>query len=224
MIRKLEKWVWVGGALLAGNAGFVNAVGLLSYARQAVSHVTGITTLFSVAAARGELPEVASLGLVIVSFVSGAALGGFVVQNEALKLGRRYGVALFIECVLLIIAEQLMPSHAALGDCSASAACGLQNAMATTYSGAVLRTTHLSGMFTDVGAALGHSLRGLDVDWLRVRLHSIIIVSFLVGGASGTLLFSLFTYRTLYIPAALIGSVAVVYSIYAHSHRDRAAV
>ena len=72
-------------------------------------------------------------------------------------------------------------------------------------------------MFTDVGAALGHSLRGLDVDWLRVRLHSIVIVSFVIGGVSGTLLFSLFAYRTLYLPAALIGSVAVVYTIYAHS-------
>jgi uncharacterized membrane protein YoaK (UPF0700 family) len=38
-------------------------------------------------------------------------------------------------------------------------ACGMQNAMTTRYSGAVVRTTHLTGMFTDMGLLIGHMLR-----------------------------------------------------------------
>jgi uncharacterized membrane protein YoaK (UPF0700 family) len=40
-----------------------------------------------------------------------------------------------------------------------SIACGMQNAMTTRYSGAVVRTTHLTGMVTDVGLLLGHMAR-----------------------------------------------------------------
>jgi uncharacterized membrane protein YoaK (UPF0700 family) len=216
LIIKLERWAWFGGALLAGNAGMVNAVGLQSYAHQAVTHVTGTATLFSLAAFHQDSTAMLNLGLVIVSFAAGAALAGFLVQNSALQLGRRYGVALLIESLLLCTAAVLMRSHVVLGGYFASAACGLQNAMASTYSGAVLRTTHLSGMVTDVGAAFGHLLRGVPVDWLRVRLYTLLIFSFIAGGVLGSVLFALFSYQTLYIPAALTGTVAISYMIYIH--------
>jgi len=107
-----------------------------------------------------------------------------------------------------------MRSHTMLGSYFASAACGLQNAMASTYSGAVLRTTHLSGMFTDLGAALGHFLRGIPVDWIRVRLYAMLIGSFFLGGIAGSLLFATFGPATLYLPAAFTGTVAAGYTLY----------
>jgi uncharacterized membrane protein YoaK (UPF0700 family) len=91
--------------------------------------------------------------------------------------------------------------------------------MASTYSGSVLRTTHLSGMFTDLGAACGHFLRGAAVDWIRVRLYGMLIASFGAGGVAGALLFQVFSFETLYIPAALTGAVAITYVTYAHWKR-----
>lgn len=44
------------------------------------------------------------------------------------------------------------------GVCRGHGPYGLQNAMMSTYSGAVIRTTHVSGMFTDLGIFLGHFL------------------------------------------------------------------
>lgn len=219
MIHKLERWAWCGGGLLAGIAGLVNAVGLQSYAHQAVTHVTGTTSLFTQALALGDLATVVQLGLVLGAFVAGAVVSGFIIQNSALRLGRRYGVALFIESLLLVTAATLMRSNLALGSCFASAACGLQNAMASTYSGAVLRTTHLSGMFTDCGAALGHLLRGAPVDWIRVRLYSLLIVSFAGGGVIGSCLFMRYGPATLFLPAALTGIIAVAYTSFAHAAR-----
>lgn len=104
MIHKLERWAWLGGMLLAGNAGMVNAVGLQAYAHQAVTHVTGTTSLFSLAVAHGDIAAIENLGWVLASFAAGAAVAGFVIQNAALKLGRRYGVALLIESLLLVAA------------------------------------------------------------------------------------------------------------------------
>jgi uncharacterized membrane protein YoaK (UPF0700 family) len=43
-------------------------------------------------------------------------------------------------------------------------ACGLQNAMATGYSGAVIRTTHVTGIVTALGIAVGLAARRERVD------------------------------------------------------------
>lgn len=42
-------------------------------------------------------------------------------------------------------------------------ACGMQNGMVTTWSGAVVRTTHFTGTITDTGLVIGH--------WLRYKLN-----------------------------------------------------
>ncbi len=221
MIYKLERWAWWGGALLAATAGTVNAVGLQSYAHQAVTHVTGTTSLLTQAIAQRNGASMGNLALVLAAFVFGAALSGFIIPNDALKLGRHYGLALIVESALLFAASALMGSHVIVGSYLASAACGLQNAMASTYSGAVLRTTHLSGMFTDCGAALGHLARGARVDWIRVRLYSLLIGSFACGGLIGSILFDFFGPAALYFPATVIGLVAIGYTVYAHGrHRS----
>jgi uncharacterized membrane protein YoaK (UPF0700 family) len=197
----------------------VNAVGFLSYAHQAVTHLTGTTTLLSLAVSQGGMSELLHLCGVIGAFVVGAAFSGFLIQHSTLRLGRRYGAALLLESALLGCAAAMMKSHGAAGSYFASAACGLQNAMAGTYSGALVRTTHLTGMFTDLGAALGHFARGIEVDWLRVRLCLMIIVSFLIGGVIGAWLFVQLQYDTLYVPAALTGIVGASYIAYAHRRR-----
>lgn len=120
---------------------------------------------------------------VIGSFVAGTVLSGFLIQDSTLQLGRRYGVALLIESLLLVAAVPLLKGNSIWGIYSASCACGLQNAMVSTYSGAVVRTTHLSGMFTDLGIFLGHWMRGLPVDVRRLRLCFLIISGFLCGGS-----------------------------------------
>jgi uncharacterized membrane protein YoaK (UPF0700 family) len=175
--------------------------------------------LLSLAVSQGATDELLHLGGVIGAFVAGAAFSGFLIQHSTLKLGRRYGAALLVESVLLGCAAAMMKSHGTAGSYFASAACGLQNAMAGTYSGALVRTTHLTGMFTDLGAALGHFARGIQVDWLRVRLCLTIIVSFAIGGVIGAWLFDRLQYDTLYAPAALTGVVGTSYIVYAHRKR-----
>lgn len=63
----------------------------------------------------------------------------------------------------------------------ASFACGMQNALVTTYSGAVVRTTHLTGLFTDFGIMLGEVLEGKEIDKRRLLLFILIISGFILG-------------------------------------------
>lgn len=214
VISKLPRWVWTGAWALSFIAGIVNVVGLLGFEHQAVTHLTGTTSML--AAALASLDWWASLHLVAVigSFLVGTAVSGFIIRDSTLLLGRRYGVALLLESILLAAAVPLLTGNHLLGIYCASCACGLQNAMVSTYSGAVIRTTHLSGMFTDLGIFLGHSLRGLPVDSRRLRLCCLVISGFLVGGIAGTIAFRHMGYAALFIPSALTASTAVAYGTY----------
>lgn len=214
MINRLPKWVEVGGFLLALNAGFVNAIGLLAFEHQAVSHLTGTTTFLSLAITHSNIQEIIRLLLIMASFIVGAAYSGLIIGNTALKLGRPYSLALITESALLFMAMYMLNHGSLSGQFFASAACGLQNAMTSTYSGAVVRTTHVSGLFTDLGVALGLRFRGQKTDSRRIVLYCILISGFIVGGVIGSLLFAKFKFSALLAPCILTAFIAVSYWVF----------
>ena len=220
MISKLPNWAWWGSAILAFIAGMINTVGFMGFQHQGITHLTGSTTLLGIAAAGGDRAAMAGLLAVIGSFLAGCIFGGMLIQNSTLRLGRRYGVALVIESALLFAAVPFLDRQNLIGAYLASCACGLQNGMVSTYSGAVLRTTHVSGLFTDLGIGIGHFLRGVPVDGRRARLSLLLIGAFFSGAVAGGLGFAHFSYGTLYFPAALTGAVGLTYAIYQHLHRN----
>jgi len=211
---QLPRWVWVGAGALACVAGMVNVVGFLGFEHQAVTHLTGTTSLLGAAIAYGEIRAARQLLGLALAFMAGAALSGMIIQDSTLRLGRRYGVVLTLESILLFLAVPLFKHQQIAGALLAAMACGLQNAMATTYSGAVIRTTHLSGMFTDLGIGLGHALRGMPLPKRRLLLSALIISGFLTGGMLGAWLFRHLGYEALYAPAALTGLVGIGYAGY----------
>ena len=219
----LPRWVWGGAFLLAMIGGMVNVVGYRGFEHQAITHLTGTTTLLGDALAHGRFASASHIGGVIVAFLLGAMVSGLIIQDSTLRLGRRYGVALALVSLLLLAAIPLLEHHQVLGAWVAAMACGLQNAMATTYSGAVIRTTHLSGMFTDLGIGLGHALRGMPLQVRRLRLSALIIAGFFLGAVAGAWLFDALAYRALLVPAALTGVTGVVYTTWRHWSRAQAA-
>lgn len=214
MAERLATWAWVGAAVLAGVAGMVNVVGFLGFEHQAVSHLTGTTSLLGAAVAGGDSRLAVSILGVIAAFVTGAAISGWVIQDATLRLGRRYGVILMLESAVLCAAVLAFERHSVLGGILAALACGLQNAMASTYSGSVVRTSHLSGMFTDLGIFIGQTLRGQAVPRRRLVLCVTIILAFFLGGIAGASLFPWLAYRTLLVPAAITGLTGLSYVAY----------
>lgn len=210
----LPRWVWIGAITLACVAGMVNVIGYLGFEHQAVSHLTGTTSLLGAALARGDLRAVGHLWGVLIAFCLGAMLSGLIIQDQTLKLGRRYGVVLALEAALLLAAIPLFKQEQIWGALLAAVACGLQNAMVTTYSGSAVRTTHVSGMFTDLGIGLGHLLRGMPLPVRRLTLSGLIISGFLGGGVLGARLYRHFGYDALLAPALLTGVTGVGYVAY----------
>lgn len=202
MFTKLPRWVEVGGFWLSTIAGAVNAVGMLGFRHQAVSHLTGTSTLLGLSLINLELSESAHLILILLSFLLGAALSGALIDNAVLRLGYRYSVALLIEAALLLVAMLWLGRGISEGQFLASAACGLQNGMVSTYSGATVRTTHVSGLFTDLGTMLGASLRGHPVDSRKALLFLLLIGGFILGGAIGAFAYERLQFAALAIPAA----------------------
>jgi uncharacterized membrane protein YoaK (UPF0700 family) len=213
MISRLPGWVWIGGWVLAFVAGIINAVGFLGITHEAITHLTGSATLSAAALATGDMGTFLHFLALIGSFFVGAILSGFIVQQSALQLGGRYGAALLIESLLIFASIPLLNAGIRAGAYLAACACGLQNAMASSYSGAVVRTSHISGMITDIGIILGHWLRGLTPDRKRLALYTILLSGFVIGAFAGAVLFRLLGYMALLVPACLTGGAAIVYTL-----------
>lgn len=217
MISQLPKWVEIGAFFLAAIAGCVNAIGLLGFEHQSVSHLSGTATLLGTELLSLSFEKIFHLVGILLSFLGGACIAGFLLHGSTLKLGRHYDTALFIESMLLFASSWLLISGSFYGHFLASAACGLQNALATTYSGAIVRTTHVTGIFTDLGIMLGAIFKGQALDRRKAKLFLFIVFGFILGGTSGAFLYTKLVFKALFIPAFVCLIMAAAYRVYAKS-------
>ncbi|MFZ5444713.1 MAG: YoaK family protein [Myxococcota bacterium] len=184
--RKTPAWITLGGAYLAATAGYVNAVGFISAQQHGLTHVTGQVTKVGIELSRADLGATYRAAMLVVWFFAGAVLSGAIIRRAELsERGRRYGVAMGFEGALLGAATLLLWRGEPWGDNLVAMAAGLQNAMATSYSGAVVRTTHMTGIVTDLGILVGHMLRGHAPEWPKMTLLFMLFASFLTGGVVG---------------------------------------
>jgi uncharacterized membrane protein YoaK (UPF0700 family) len=214
-------WILAGAMALACIAGCVNAVGFLSAQHQALSHLSGTISNFGIEVARADWPLAAHAALIVVFFFLGCVLSGVIIRQSTLRAGRRYGVALCCESLLLFATTYLLRHNSPAGAPLAAMACGLQNAMATSYSGAVVRTTHMTGIVTDLGIAMGLLARGERVDWRRLRLYLVLLVGFAGGSVLGGIGYLRLGCDTLLYPAAIAGVTGIGYTWWKHRERHR---
>jgi uncharacterized membrane protein YoaK (UPF0700 family) len=216
----ISRTVLVGGFVLTLISGMVNAVGFLSFAHQGLTHLTGITTHISIYLSSNQLDGVLHAFALVLSFVIGSIVSSFVIQKSNLKLGRNYGFVLILEGFLFFSAIYFLNKTSIFGEYIVASACGLQNAMATTYAGSILRTTHLTGVFTDLGIWIGHYLRKLTVDPFAIKIYIVLIVGFISGGVLGVFLFSRFEYFALLFPGAVLVITGVSYIYFASLNQE----
>lgn len=214
VISKLPRWIEYGAFILALVAGFVNSIGLLGFSHQSISHLSGTVSIIGMSLVNSLMSNALHLSFVLLSFLIGAAISGYFLRSGALKLGRNYSRLLSLEAVFLFISVYFLTKDSLYGHYFASAACGLQNALVTTFSGAVVRTTHVTGIFTDLGLMIGAKLRGEVFDRRKALLFILIITGFILGGVLGTYYFNIYRFEALFIPASICLIVALSYSIY----------
>lgn len=181
-------------SLLSFVAGIVNVAGFLAVQRL-TTNVTGHFAFF--------VDEVFKLNfwqgfiyfLYIFFFFFGSFVSSFLIEIISRKNEHFiYIVPIFIECLILSVVgfygKNLTIGRPDLVACSLLFSMGLQNSLVTKISNATVRTTHLTGLFTDLGIELSQ-LFFYKTNDLRVKLFSsiklrlTIISFFFVGGIVG---------------------------------------
>jgi uncharacterized membrane protein YoaK (UPF0700 family) len=204
-LRNIRIWF-----LLAFQAGAVNAGGFLACNRF-VTHTTGFATHFAVELATHH--EGAALGMLSVPFffLLGSMTTAYFVELRLLH-GRsaNYTAPTFLVFLCLALALflgrlglfGLFKQEMTLRDdyfllVLLSLASGLQNALITNSQGVVVRTTHLTGMTTDLAVGLVRTLFGekevnptrLERDRRATLARAGIIGSFIFGSTVSAYLY-----------------------------------
>lgn len=203
-----------GGFFLSFSAGFINAVSFLGLFHQAISHTTGNITRLAVTLISGNYVEVNILMVIIFCFMLGAVISGYVTHDSQFKPGRRYGILMMIESSMIVAAATLLLQNSVIGEYLLSMACGLQNAMATSYSGAVVRTTHMTGIVTDPGILIGQMLRKRRVPLIRFLIFFTLLSGFLSGGMVGHWFFQRIGFFALFASALWLFIAGLIYFLF----------
>ena len=183
----------IAGAL--NTAGFY-AVGLYS------ANMTGNVSALADHVGIGDLAAAGIYAALVATFIAGAATSTLLINA-----GRRRGLAgiyafsILAEAVLLAglgCADLWLPG-VGRGPALAfglSFLMGLQNAVVTRISDARVRTTHVTGMVTDIGIELGNLVdlrkragyeREVALNRDKLTLHGQTVAAFLIGGVLGVL-------------------------------------
>ena len=201
--------------ILSFVAGIVNVSGFLAF-NQLTTNVTGHFALFISDVANFEFWKGTIYFLYIFSFLFGSFSSSFLI--EKFRGSRKLNVFVLptlLECIILIVIALISNireiEHPDLIVCSLLFAMGLQNSFVTKISNAVVRTTHLTGLFTDLGIELSQLLfreyqqhRAQIKSTIKLRLF--IICFFFLGGLTGGFLYSKMNFKlnTLIFSAAIL--------------------
>lgn len=181
-------------SLLSFVAGIVNVAGYLLLHRL-TTNVTGHFAFFADGIILHDYGVAAMYLLYILSFLAGAFASNTVLELVASwNLKYIYVIPVMLEaCILAVVGAmnvEVLVLHTNIFTCSLLFAMGLQNALVTSVSNAVVRTTHLTGLFTDLGIELSQLLfyrRKEQKKKLKgsISLRLVIIAFFFSGSLAG---------------------------------------
>lgn len=192
------------GSVLAFNAGAVNAGGFLLVSMY-TSHMTGFMSMVADNLVLGNFTLVLGAVGTMLAFTLGAATTAILVNwARSRHLHSEYALTLLLEAALLLVFGLL---GATLDRQTAFAVpmtvlvlaftMGLQNALVSKISTSQIRTTHMTGIITDLGIELGKMLywnksssqpeSRVRANRIKLRLYGTLLAMFGLGGLVGAL-------------------------------------
>lgn len=209
-------------ALLCITAGFVNAAGFLAFS-VLTTNVTGHAAIFAENIATQDWQTAQVVAFWMFLFLAGAFVSSLIVSLIGTSKRFSYVIPILIELViLLVIGLTGYRYDGSLADRELYAGSllfvmGLQNALVSMISGSVVRTTHLTGTFTDLGIDLAQMMQ--KGNWpnallrSRIKLRLTIILFFLFGAVLGGYLFNRFHFHAFFLPVFIL-LYALLYDIF----------
>jgi uncharacterized membrane protein YoaK (UPF0700 family) len=216
------------GGILAFVAGAVNVCSFIAL-QQYTSHISGVVSSIAAGAALGNIQMLLGGLLILLSFTFGASSTALLISwGRRRNLHSQYAVPLLFEAVMLagfcLLGYFEIRHHLLFVPLSIAGLCfvmGMQNALITKLSNAEIRTTHLTGMVTDIGIELGklayrnRSKRSggsalIVGSQSKLKLLSILVLLFFFGGVSGAVGFEYAGYAAVLPLSCLLGLLAMV--------------
>jgi uncharacterized membrane protein YoaK (UPF0700 family) len=200
-------------SLLSLVAGIVNVTGIFAL-QTLTTNVTGHFAYFADEVARSNFGRASVFLVYIIAFSAGAFSSNFLIEITA-RNNNRYGVAfpigieVFILVFIAFLSPEALQENGHLIACSLLFAMGLQNALVTSLSNAVVRTTHLTGLFTDLGIELSKLIFYRHPDQQQalkgsIKLRLTIIAFFFSGCIVGGLVYFFFGLFSLLLGAIIL--------------------
>lgn len=219
--RRLGRW-------LAFIAGAANAGGFLAVG-QYTSHMSGIVSALADNLAVGDLGLVVAGLSSLAAFMTGAATSAIMINwGRRRRAQSEYALPLMLEAVLLLcfglLGSNLENNRFLFVPATVGLLCyvmGLQNAIITKISKAEIRTTHMTGIVTDIGIEIGKlfywnvsesgpGVTAVRADRSRLRLLVSLLGMFLLAASQAYLGFKYVGFISTLPLSAMLVVLAVV--------------
>ena len=191
---------WRLGMTLSAVAGAANAGGFLAVG-QYTSHMTGLVSSLADHLVLGEMTAVLAALAAVAAFVGGAMTTALMVNwSLRRRLRSAYARPLVLEAALLVVFGLAGASwqgragfHVPVTVLLLCYLMGLQNAVITKISNAEIRTTHVTGLITDIGIELGKMVyinrsqapSRVVANRRKLRVHLSLVAAFTTGAIAG---------------------------------------
>lgn len=200
-------------SLLSLVAGIVNVTGIFAL-QTLTTNVTGHFAYFADEVAQNHFTQASVFLLYIVAFLFGAFSSHFLIEITSrhdfkFRAALPIAIEVFILVSIAFSGPEAVKGNANLIACSLLYAMGLQNALVTSLSNAVVRTTHLTGLFTDLGIELSKLFFNRDAEQQKnltssIKLRLTIIAFFFSGCIAGGLVYFFQGMLSLLLAAAIL--------------------
>lgn len=206
----LDPLIILGGLALTFIAGFINTTSLM-YFHVPVSHMTGVVSKLGIDLGAGDFADFVNMMYILAGFLLGAVTSGYLIGVRNLKPSKEYSLVLLLEAAVLVAALTLFKSDYNFGLTAVAFACGLQNAMASNYLGLIIRTTHVTGIVTDLGVLIGQTLKHRTVKSWEILFLTGLLMGFFLGGFCGMIAYGFYSFNSLLIPASMCLASAALF-------------
>jgi len=214
ILNPKNRFTW---ALLAFQGGYINVGGLLTV-HIFVSHITGFSAHFSTHAVSGDFRRAIYFLLVPIFFLLGSFFSSIFTEVRKRSNKSPVYVQIFSVLSLLFLSVAVFGKVGFFGNFGEpfksfrdfillsvlSFSCGSQNAIFTHYSKSIIRTTHLTGITTDLGIGLAKYFISNDKEegyFNRIRID--LILSFITGSLVAAYIFPKFQFMGFLLPSII---------------------
>lgn len=205
--------------LLAGSTAFVagmtNVAGALA-CFSFTANITGHAATFAKHIATNNWFELSIALFWLFMFFAGAFIANFLIKTFEYKGAyKAHALPLIIEIFLMVFiaiygisTSEETELYTETLAASLLFTMGLQNSTVSTITDGSVKTSHLTGLFTDFGAEVSEWLHPKveRTETLRnkLRLRIAILINYIAGGIVGGILFALFSFKVFFFVALIL--------------------